>query len=86
MPIDPADQRKTFERLSNVREVVFGMQDGVLTTAGMLCGLSGAVSDHKVNPLPAMDCGENCRNLIAEDSGQRSRAAGDRGDMDSHLA
>ncbi|MGH9345330.1 MAG: VIT1/CCC1 transporter family protein [Terriglobia bacterium] len=33
-----------FERLASVREIVFGVQDGVLTTAGVLTGLSGAVS------------------------------------------
>ncbi|HVN27824.1 MAG TPA: VIT1/CCC1 transporter family protein [Candidatus Binataceae bacterium] len=53
-PIDPSEKRKLFERLSNVREVVFGMQDGVLTTAGVLCGLSGAVSDHKQVVLAAL--------------------------------
>src|SRR5579863_10510487 len=30
------------------------MQDGVLTTAGVLCGLSGAVSDHKQIVLAAL--------------------------------
>jgi vacuolar iron transporter family protein len=54
LPIDPAEKRKTFERLSNVREIVFGMQDGVLTTAGVLCGLSGAVSNHKQVILAAL--------------------------------
>ena len=54
MPIDPAEKRKVFERLSSVREIVFGMQDGVLTTAGVLCGLSGAVSDHKQVVLAAL--------------------------------
>lgn len=54
LPIDPAEKRQLFERLSNVREVVFGMQDGVLTTAGVLCGLSGAVSDHKQVVLAAL--------------------------------
>ncbi|HXN86749.1 MAG TPA: VIT1/CCC1 transporter family protein [Candidatus Binataceae bacterium] len=54
LPIDPAEKRQLFERLSNVREVVFGMQDGVLTTAGVLCGLSGAVSDHKQVILAAL--------------------------------
>jgi len=39
----PAEQRRTFERLANIREIVFGVQDGVLTTAGVLAGLSGAV-------------------------------------------
>ena len=54
MPIDPAEKRKLFERLSSVREIVFGMQDGVLTTAGVLCGLSGAVSDHQQVVLAAL--------------------------------
>jgi vacuolar iron transporter family protein len=36
-------RRQRFERLSNIREVVFGMQDGILTTAGVLCGLAGAL-------------------------------------------
>ena len=54
MPIDPAEKRKVFERLSSVRGIVFGVQDGVLTTAGVLCGLSGAVSDHKQVVLAAL--------------------------------
>jgi VIT1/CCC1 family predicted Fe2+/Mn2+ transporter len=52
--IDPAEKKRTFERLSNVREIVFGVQDGVLTTAGVLCGLSGAVSDHTQVVLAAL--------------------------------
>ncbi len=52
--IDPAEKRRLFEKLSSVREVVFGMQDGVLTTAGVLCGLSGAVSDHSQVILAAL--------------------------------
>ena len=40
----PEENRRTFERLANIREIVFGIQDGVLTTAGVLAGLSGAVS------------------------------------------
>jgi vacuolar iron transporter family protein len=54
LPIDPAEKRKVFERLSSVRGIVFGVQDGVLTTAGVLCGLSGAVSDHKQVVLAAL--------------------------------
>ncbi len=54
MPIDPAEKRKVFERLSSVREIVFGVQDGVLTTAGVLCGLSGAVSNHNQVVLAAL--------------------------------
>jgi len=42
--LDPAEKRRLFERLSSVREIVFGVQDGVLTTAGVLAGLSGAVN------------------------------------------
>ena len=48
------EKKRIFERLSNVREIVFGVQDGVLTTAGVLCGLSGAVSDHKQVVLAAL--------------------------------
>ena len=48
------DKKRIFERLSNVREIVFGVQDGVLTTAGVLCGLSGAVSDHSQVALAAL--------------------------------
>lgn len=43
-----------FERLSSVREIVFGVQDGVLTTAGVLAGLSGAVSNHTQIVLAAL--------------------------------
>jgi vacuolar iron transporter family protein len=41
--ITAKQRRARFERLSNIREVVFGMQDGILTTAGVLCGLAGAL-------------------------------------------
>lgn len=52
--VDPAAKRRLFERLSSVREIVFGVQDGVLTTAGVLCGLSGAVSQHSQVVLAAL--------------------------------
>ena len=52
--IDPAGKKRLFERLSSVREIVFGVQDGVLTTAGVLCGLSGAVSQHPQVALAAL--------------------------------
>jgi VIT1/CCC1 family predicted Fe2+/Mn2+ transporter len=42
--LKPEERRRVFERLANIREIVFGVQDGVLTTAGVLAGLSGAVS------------------------------------------
>ena len=42
--LKPEENRRTFERLANIREIVFGVQDGVLTTAGVLAGLSGAVA------------------------------------------
>jgi VIT1/CCC1 family predicted Fe2+/Mn2+ transporter len=45
----PEEKRRIFERLASIREIVFGIQDGVLTTAGVLTGLSGAVSSrHEV--------------------------------------
>jgi vacuolar iron transporter family protein len=52
--VDPAEKKRLFERLSSVREIVFGVQDGVLTTAGVLCGLSGAVSQHSQVVLAAL--------------------------------
>jgi vacuolar iron transporter family protein len=51
---DSAEKKQLFERLSSVREIVFGVQDGVLTTAGVLCGLSGAVSQHSQVALAAL--------------------------------
>jgi VIT1/CCC1 family predicted Fe2+/Mn2+ transporter len=50
----PAEKRQLFERLSSVREIVFGMQDGVLTTGGVLAGLSGAVANHSELVLAAL--------------------------------
>jgi VIT1/CCC1 family predicted Fe2+/Mn2+ transporter len=50
----PDDKRRAFERLSSVREIVFGIQDGVLTTAGVLAGLSGAVSGRSQVILAAL--------------------------------
>ena len=52
--VAPAEKRQLFERLSSIREIVFGVQDGVLTTAGVLCGLSGAVSQHSQVALAAL--------------------------------
>lgn len=52
--IDPAEKRRLFEKLSSIREIVFGVQDGILTTAGVLCGLSGAVSNHSQVILAAL--------------------------------
>ncbi|HKV54548.1 MAG TPA: VIT1/CCC1 transporter family protein [Candidatus Binataceae bacterium] len=50
----PEEQRRIFERLANVREIVFGIQDGVLTTAGVVAGLSGAVSGRSQIILAAL--------------------------------
>ena len=52
--VDPAEKRRLFERLSSVREIVFGVQAGELATAGVLCGLSGAVSQHSQVALAAL--------------------------------
>ena len=52
--VDTSEKKRLFERLSSIREIVFGVQDGVLTTAGVLCGLSGAVSDHSQVALAAL--------------------------------
>lgn len=52
--LNPEQERRRFERLASVREIVFGVQDGVLTTAGVLCGLSGAVSQRSQVVLAAL--------------------------------
>ncbi len=52
--LKPEEQRRIFERLANIREIVFGVQDGVLTTAGVLAGLSGAVSGRSQIILAAL--------------------------------
>ena len=52
--LDPTPKKLLIERLSSVREIVFGMQDGILTTAGVLAGLSGAVSVHRQVILAAL--------------------------------
>lgn len=51
---NPAEKQRLLERLSSIREIVFGMQDGILTTAGVLAGLSGAVSGHRQVILAAL--------------------------------
>jgi VIT1/CCC1 family predicted Fe2+/Mn2+ transporter len=50
----PEEKRRVFERLASIREVVFGIQDGVLTTAGVLAGLSGAVNGRSQVILAAL--------------------------------
>lgn len=50
----PQEKRRVFERLANLREIVFGIQDGVLTTAGVLAGLSGAVTGRSQVILAAL--------------------------------
>jgi vacuolar iron transporter family protein len=52
--LDPTEKKRLIERLSSVREIVFGMQDGILTTAGVLAGLSGAVTVHRQVILAAL--------------------------------
>ncbi len=52
--LDPTEKKRLIERLSSIREIVFGMQDGILTTAGVLAGLSGAVAVHRQVILAAL--------------------------------
>jgi vacuolar iron transporter family protein len=40
--IPDTQQRRTLERSRSVREIVFGMQDGILTTLGIIVGVSEA--------------------------------------------
>jgi VIT1/CCC1 family predicted Fe2+/Mn2+ transporter len=43
--IPDTPERKNLERQRSIREVVFGAQDGVLTTLGIVSGLGGATTD-----------------------------------------
>jgi len=52
--LDPSDKKRLIERLSSIREIVFGTQDGILTTAGVLAGLSGAVAIRRQVILAAL--------------------------------
>ncbi len=52
--LKPEEQRRVFGRLASLREIVFGIQDGVLTTAGVLAGLSGAVPQRSQVILAAL--------------------------------
>ena len=52
--LDAAQRRRRFERLSSIREIVFGVQDGTLTTAGVLSGLSGALPQRNQVILAAL--------------------------------
>ena len=52
--LDPTEKKRLIERLSSIREIVFGTQDGILTTAGVLAGLSGAVAVHRQVILAAL--------------------------------
>jgi VIT1/CCC1 family predicted Fe2+/Mn2+ transporter len=39
-------KRREIERKSKIRELVFGVQDGVLSTVGLLAGMQGATADN----------------------------------------
>jgi vacuolar iron transporter family protein len=52
--LDPSEKKRLIERLSSIREIVFGTQDGILTTAGVLAGLSGAVAIRRQVILAAL--------------------------------
>lgn len=39
-------RREQVERLGRIRQVVFGTQDGLLTTLGLVTGVSGATTNH----------------------------------------
>ncbi len=46
--IPDTPQRRRLERQRDVREVVFGAKDGILTTMGIVSGLGVATSNHEV--------------------------------------
>lgn len=44
----PEDKRKALRWLSQIREVVFGMQDGLISTVGFVAGVHGATADTRL--------------------------------------
>jgi len=42
------ERREAIERKSQVREVVFGVQDGLISTMGFVAGLHGAIADNRL--------------------------------------
>lgn len=41
-------KREKIERKGRIREFVFGIQDGLISTVGLLSGMQGATADHRV--------------------------------------
>jgi VIT1/CCC1 family predicted Fe2+/Mn2+ transporter len=73
--LDPTEKKRLIERLSSIREIVFGMQDGILTTAGVLAGLSGAVAVHRQVILAALaSTAAGAQTEVLSSELERSRA------------
>lgn len=45
---DLVQQKHRIEKLSLIREIIFGTQDGLLTTLGIISSVAGAFSDNKI--------------------------------------
>ena len=42
------EKKQKIERKSRIREFVFGIQDGLISTVGLLSGVQSATSDHRL--------------------------------------
>jgi vacuolar iron transporter family protein len=47
-------RKKSLERLIRLREFVFGIQDGLISTVGLLSGVSAATRDHRIVVLTGL--------------------------------
>lgn len=61
-------RRAEVERLGRVREFVFGMQDGLLTTLGVVMGVSGATTSH--NAVLVAGMAEAVAGMVAMAAGE----------------
>src|SRR5579885_3526450 len=61
-------RRRDVERLGRVRELVFGAQDGLLTTLGLVTGVSGATTSHYA--VLAAGCAEAVAGMVAMAAGE----------------
>jgi VIT1/CCC1 family predicted Fe2+/Mn2+ transporter len=61
-------RRRDVERLGRIREFVFGMQDGLLTTVGLVTGVSGATTSHYA--VLAAGCAEAVAGMVAMAAGE----------------
>jgi VIT1/CCC1 family predicted Fe2+/Mn2+ transporter len=56
-PVEPSTQKRILERKIRAREFVFGIQDGLLSTVGLLSGVSAATGNRAIVLLTGIAAG-----------------------------